>query len=742
MRLLTLEFACLLAAAAPISVAAQYTWKNVKFGGGGGFVPGIVFNPTQKGVVYARTDIGGLYKLNSDDSWTPLTDAIAHDKTWHIKRHNWGVDAVATDPIDPARVYAALGMYTHSWDPDNGAIARSSDGGATWSTFDLPFKVGGNMPGRGMGERLAIDPNNNHIIYFGARSGNGLWKSTNQGQSFEKVTSFTSVGTYVADPNDSSGYNSDIQGLAWIEFDSTSALVGGATSRIFVGVADKGESVFYSEDAGQTWSAVPNQPQGFLPHKGKFQPSEKALYLTYSDTSGPYDGGNGTVQRFDIASSTWTDITPVSGEDLFFGFGGLALDMQKPGTLMVVTLNLWWPDAQIYRSVDSGKTWSVIWEWGAYPDRTLYYDYSTPKAPWIITSRGADDTKELGWMIESLEINPLDSNHWLYGTGLTIYGGHDLTNWDTTHKVTIESLADGIEETSVQALASVPGGPALLSATGDVGGYTHDNDLTKSPEVAWINPSYATNTGVDYAGNKPQSAVRVGNSGSEGNQIAVSSDGGKTWAELQGGVAGTSGGKVALSADADSALWSASSGVVVVRSGSQSQVTSLPTGAAIASDKRNGTVFYAGHGNRFFLSVDSGSTFTSVSTLGSAQAVRDVVVNPTLAGDVWVSTDDGIFHSTDYGKTFKKTDKSVTDAYALALGKGPGKYWNVYGVISRNGSPIELFMSNDTGKNWNKIQGTRGFGAAGGIFLAASKDTSGLVFVGTNGRGAFYGLPG
>lgn len=29
-------------------LSQAYTWKNVKIGGGGGFVPGIVFNPTQK----------------------------------------------------------------------------------------------------------------------------------------------------------------------------------------------------------------------------------------------------------------------------------------------------------------------------------------------------------------------------------------------------------------------------------------------------------------------------------------------------------------------------------------------------------------------------------------------------------------------------------------------------------------------------------------------------------------------
>lgn len=53
----------------------------MKIGGGGGFVPGIVFNPTKQGLAYARTDIGGLYRLNSDDSWTPLTD-FADSTNW------------------------------------------------------------------------------------------------------------------------------------------------------------------------------------------------------------------------------------------------------------------------------------------------------------------------------------------------------------------------------------------------------------------------------------------------------------------------------------------------------------------------------------------------------------------------------------------------------------------------------------------------------------------------------------
>lgn len=70
-----MRFLAFLVSVIPFADAA-FIWNNVKIGRCGGFVPGIVFNQNTKGVAFARTDIGGLYKLNSDDSWTPLMDAI------------------------------------------------------------------------------------------------------------------------------------------------------------------------------------------------------------------------------------------------------------------------------------------------------------------------------------------------------------------------------------------------------------------------------------------------------------------------------------------------------------------------------------------------------------------------------------------------------------------------------------------------------------------------------------------
>ncbi len=75
----------LLAAVVPLIPASLgLNWTNVHIGGGGGFVPGFIFHPTTKGVAYARTDIGGLYRLNADDSWTPVTDKLGTHAGWSV----------------------------------------------------------------------------------------------------------------------------------------------------------------------------------------------------------------------------------------------------------------------------------------------------------------------------------------------------------------------------------------------------------------------------------------------------------------------------------------------------------------------------------------------------------------------------------------------------------------------------------------------------------------------------------
>ncbi|KAG8832611.1 hypothetical protein FRC17_001013, partial [Serendipita sp. 399] len=519
-------------------------WKNVVIGAGG-FVPGIVFNPTKPGLAYLRTDIGGAYRSNGD-AWVPLTD-YANDTTWH----DWGIESLATDPVQPNILYLA-------------------------------------------------------ILYFAARSGNGLWRSTDSGVTWKKVQSFPDAGTYIADPNDGSGYNADITGVVWVTFDPSSSTSAG-TKRIFVGVASLNKSnIFVSNDAGATWSALPAfANNAYMAHKGVLSPAEKVLYVTFNNNAGPYDGSAGAVGKYNITAGTWTDITPSPGGG--FGFGGLAIDLQKPGTLMVAPLNQWWPDANIWRSLDGGATWSPIWEL-MWPNKKRYYTMDVSLTPYLGVPVADDDLsiKEIGWMIEALVIDPHDSNHWLYGTGATVAGGHDLLNWDTIHNVTIKSLVVGIEETAVLGLISPPSGSHLLSVVGDIGGFNHV-DFGKA-SAGFTNPVFGTTTGIDFAGKKPASIVRVG--GNNG-QISTSADGGATWAPYPGGDA-YSGGHVAYSANGDAILWSANQALVLSKNGGAfTTVAGVPSGAIIAADKNNGTVFYAASGSNFYISRDTGSTWAS-----------------------------------------------------------------------------------------------------------------------------------
>src|SRR5215831_14632413 len=92
------------------SPAGRYRWRNAEIVGGG-FVPGIVFNQSEPGLVYARTDIGGAYRWNKRQGrWIPLLDWVSWDD-W-----GWtGVASLATDAVDPDRLYAAVGTYTNDW---------------------------------------------------------------------------------------------------------------------------------------------------------------------------------------------------------------------------------------------------------------------------------------------------------------------------------------------------------------------------------------------------------------------------------------------------------------------------------------------------------------------------------------------------------------------------------------------------------------------------------------------------
>src|SRR5215471_11758445 len=642
------------------AASQSYTFKNVVSGGGGGYVPGIIFNPKQQGLIYARTDIGGAYRWNpSTSSWVPLLD-FTSPADWNLM----GVDSIATDSVNPNRLVIAVGTYTNNFTTQNGAILRSTDQGNTFQRTDLPFKNGGNMPGLSMGERLAIDPNNDAVVYFGTRSGNGLWRSTDFGATWSKVTSFTAQGDYVEKAGDT--YLGDPDGVVWETFDPRTGSAGTTTKTIYAGVATKnGPSIWRSTDAGATWAAVPGQPVGMLPHHGVLS-STGVLYVTFSNNAGPFDGTSGDVWKLDTATGTWTMISPVPSTDTandFFGYGGLTVDAQHPSTIMVSALNSWWPDTILFRSTDAGATWTRIWDWTSFPNRSLRYAQDISTAPWLdfgVPSSSAQPpvpSPKLGWMVGDMEIDPFNSDHMLYGTGATIYGTTDLTNWDRGTTFHISVAAAGLEEMAVTDLISPPSGPTLVSGVGDDGGFVQ-TDLTKPVEM-FTQPIFTTTTSIDYAEKNPAFMVRVQNSTSTAgaSNIGFTFSTGGSWFQGNGSFSQNSGGgTVAAAADASRVLWAPTNNAAPVsfstdQGNSWTSSTGIPQGAQVHSDRVNASKFYGFSNGTFYTSTNGGASFTASAATGLPSTASFKAV-PGIEGDIWLAGTTGLFHSTDSGATF------------------------------------------------------------------------------------------
>jgi hypothetical protein len=246
-------------------------------------------------------------------------------------------------------------------------------------------------------------------------------------------------------------------------------------------------------------------------------------------------------------------------------------------------------------------------------------------------------------MTETLEIDPFNSNRFMYGTGATLYGSTNLTTWDlsTTSQITIRVMAQGIEETAVQDLISPPSGAPLISALADITGFRH-NDVNIVP-AAQMQPVRGTSVSLDYAELSPSYIVRAANGDTVNceKSLAISTDGGTTWAAVSSQPSGlTGGGSVAVSATgAGKIVWSpAGVGVFFTTGGGKTWTasTGIPAGARVASDRVNSNKFY-GFKSGTFYSTDGGKTFAArAGGLPLGGPVRFKAV-PGREGDIWLA---------------------------------------------------------------------------------------------------------
>ncbi len=498
----------------------------------------------------------------------------------------------------------------------------------------------------------------------------------------------------------------------------------------------------YRTTNGTTWEAVPGQPSGTaakIPIRAAFDRFTRELYVTYANAPGPSGQSDGSVHKLCTLIGKWTEVTPVKpggtatdGTPDTFGYGGVAVDARRPGTVVVSTNNRWAEIDNLYRTTDGGCTWTSLKD-------TAVLDVSeTPFLKW-----GGDKPK-FGWWIQAVALDPYDSRHIVYGTGATLYGTRDLKNWAPQIR--------GLEETAVRLLISPPVGEAhLISGLGDIGVMYHES-LTASPSRGMAsNPVFGSAMGLAQAAAKPSYVVRTGWSNDANG--AYSNDGGKTWTpfKAQPSIAKDAPGPIATNPDGSVLLW-----VFVHSDGTKypahrstdngatwSEVTTFPKGATPVADPADPTLFYAYDTDTGTLlaSTDSGRTFAARATgLPSGDSEFKLVAAPGRSGDLWLSAKgEGLHRSTDGGASFSKIT-SVGASECLGFGKAAdgADYLAIY-QVGTIGTVTGVHRSDDGARTWVRINDDQHQWGWIGTAVIGDPRVYGRVYLATNGRGVQYG---
>jgi len=713
------------------AATAPYTWRNVNVGGGG-FAPGIVFSTAERGLAYLRTDMGGAYRWDAALArWVPLEDGVANGSYM-------GVESVAPDPRDANVVYLAAGMGASS----DAALMRSADRGRHWTVTPVPFAMGGNEDGRGLGERLAIDPFRTATLVFGSRH-DGLWRSDDSGAHWGKVAGFPLPGLGLP-----TARRTTHGGISVVLFDP------GRQGRLFAASADPGaRHLFRSDDGGRSWQAVPGGPEAALLPVKAVMGSDGVLTIAYCDALGPNGVTRGAVWRYDPHGGRWQDVTPDKRPDApVGGYMGVAVSARDPRIIAVSTVDRYHPVDTVWRSTDAGAHWDELY-------RRSTRDISA--SPFL---KLEGDEANFGHWIAGLAIDPFDDGHAAYVTGATMYDTHAFGGSGT---MAWRPWTRGIEQTAIITLVSPSGGAPLVSGFGDIAGFRH-GDLTVSPPHVHLNPFLSNTNNLDYAGRAPAIMVRSGSTHTRvvpGPSLAWSADGGESWQPLTVHSAAPPPGRPALEATGDAPIVVSADGTTFLVGTAGPQLTrdrgrhwvpvsGLSVGSRAVADKADPRRFYAvdAVGGRLVRSDDGGAHFHGLigqglpADLSSAiprnrEAANALLAVPGRAGALWLLADATLYRSLDAGDHWTRAPGDLGIAL-YGLGKPmPGSGWPAVYAIGRQGPQEGVWRSVDGGAHWSRINDDAHQWGMRFRVIAGDPKQAGRVYIGTDGRGILYGDP-
>ncbi len=287
--------------------------------------------PSQPNVFYMGVCNGGVWKTTDyGRTWNPIFD----------DQPTGSIGAVAVAPSNPNIIYVGSGEGLQRPDLSVGdGVYKSTDAGKTWTRLGL--RDGQQIP------QIAIDPRNPDRLFvavlghpYGPNSERGLYRSSDGGQSFQKVLGYdenTGASDVVIDPS-----NPEVVYAALWE-----ARQGPWENSAWSGA---GGGMFKSTDGGATWKPILNGiPNGFIQANIAIAPGNtRRLYASVAA------GTTVAIYLSDDAGDHWTRATDDPRPAGRIGGGDLSVptvDPKNPDIVYVASTVAW-------KSTDGGKTWT------------------------------------------------------------------------------------------------------------------------------------------------------------------------------------------------------------------------------------------------------------------------------------------------------------------------------------------------------------------------------------------------
>lgn len=663
-------------------ISDTYRWEPMKIGGGG-WVVGMDIHPTATGPKYVRTDVSGAYRWEpSSSSWKQIVTAESLPREYVAYGKYTGVDSLVSAPNGPDIAYMAYA----------GQIFRSTNRGEQW----LPTSFAANSVamepnghGRQEGERLAVDPQNSNIVYFGS-VGDGLWRTKDAGITWERIESIPKglpghgVNTVVFDPGE--GVLSEPG-------------AGPATKTIYVTIDNEG--VFQSKDAGATWT---NIAKGSIA-SGHTRDAEMGSDGTYYLVQEKQEDRAGAVWKLP-RHGDWQEITPTGKQGGSRPYYDIAVDPQNPDHLVVIRNGGW-----TFTSEDQGKNW-----------KTHGFELKSSEIKWL-------GEQENYWLSVG-EIAFAPNGELWFAEGFGVWWADDLQG----KNIVWNACSTGIEETCGNDIISPPGGKPI-GAMWDVGVFRFDKASQYTAQRAV--PYFMSAWSLDWSPGNPQFIAAVFRNHLDLephiNEAGFSTDGGRTWsifpairnkelpADLHYGTIAISAtstenmmwapaeGKLPYFTRDEGASWQQSSlGEEVKTAGSFPQ--SSPH-KPLCADRVKESTFYLYHMDKgFFRSTDGGHRFAKTKTSPPLRRFNSVLKSvPGKAGHIFFAEGHqgnpvgGLWHSEDAGETWRQIP-GIEQAFNVGLGKPIDEqaYPTIFVAGVANGE-TGIYRSTNVGNSWDKI---------------------------------------